>query len=229
VPTLLSAGPGDLLAGWTLTETNDGTGTNGNWLTISSPDPTNTLTSLPYGIRGDLVKFQFLSQAVVNPKHAFSVFQIDNSIYTNYSPTGQSFTLTNTNAFVTFFAPTPPLGTPVPWLMANGFSNNFANAEITDPNTNGLLVWQEYLAGLNPRDTNSTLRVRAIAAPQPGFPNEIIFRTVAGKTYRVEAAATLGNWLILEDNISGTGGDVSVFDYRNLSSVSSMYYRIAVY
>lgn len=226
-PLLLSAGPGDILSGWSLTETNDGTGTNGNWLTLSSPDPTNVLTSLPYGIRGDLIKFQFEDQAVVNPKHAFSLFQIDNSIYTNFPPSGQSFTLTNTNSFITVFAATPTNGTPVPWLIANGFSNNFAVAELTDLDGDGLLAWQEYLAGLNPNDPNSTLALRATAAP--GQPNQITFRTVVGKTYRVEAAVTLGNWINLQDGINGTGGDFPVLDGRNLSGVSTMFYRIAVY
>jgi hypothetical protein len=229
VPTLLSAGPGDILAGWSLTETNDGT--NGLWLTISSPDPTNLLTSLPYGIRGDLVKFQFANQAVVNPRHAFSFFTIDNSIYMNSAPTGQSFVLSTNGTFVTVFAPTPPMGTPVPWLMATGFTTNFANAELTDPNGNGLLVWQEYLAGLNPNDPNSTFEIRAVVASQPGQPtqNQITFSSVLGKTYRIESSVTLGNWSSLLDGINGTGGDITVLDNRDLSTVSAMYYRIAVY
>ena len=43
-PVLLSSGPGEILNGWSLSETNDGTGTNGTWLTLISADPTNVLT-----------------------------------------------------------------------------------------------------------------------------------------------------------------------------------------
>jgi hypothetical protein len=220
--------PGGLLNGWTSITTSDGT--NGFYLTLSSPDPTNALSSLPYGVRGDLVTFQFQHQAVPSGQQAFSLFQVDNSVYTNMPPSGQSFTLTNT-AFITIFPPTPPLGTPVPWLFSFGFTNTntLATAELSDPDGDGLFVWQEYLAGTNPTNAASSFVIRTIVVAQPGQPNQITFSTVLNRNYRVETATTLGNWSILQDGISGTGGDVSVSDERDLSGVKDVFYRIAVY
>src|ERR1039458_2758613 len=145
-----SSDPGDFLNGWTLTETNDHTGLR--TLTLLSPDPTNLLTSIPYGTMGDLATFNFEYPDLVTAKQAFSVFSVDNSVYTNMLPNGQSFVLQNGTNFMTTYPPAPPHGTPIPWLIAYGFTNNFAVAELSDPNGNGLAVWQDYLAGLNPLD-----------------------------------------------------------------------------
>ncbi|MEO6034122.1 MAG: vWA domain-containing protein, partial [Verrucomicrobiota bacterium] len=225
-PKLLSDGPGNILDGWSLTQTNDGLG--GQWLTISSDSTSN---SLPYGIRGDLVGFQFQHLAVPSGKDAFSLFEVDNSIYTNAMPLGRSFTL-NTNLFITVYPATPPLGTPVPWLRAHGFSGDPASAELSDPNGNGMFVWQEYLAGLDPNalpgDAHFAFVISSRVIPQPG-PPQIAFNTVVGRRYRVESATTLGFWTVLEDEIAGTGNVVSVADRRNLAGVSAVYYRAVVY
>jgi hypothetical protein len=224
-PSLASTGPGDILNGWSMTTTNDGTG--GWWLTMLSPNPTNATTSLPYGITGDLVNFQFQFQALPTGQQAFSLFDADNTVYSNLPPAGQSFVLSNTN-FITAYGPTPPYGTPVPWLIAHGFTNNFPAAELSDPNGNGMMVWQDYVAGLNPLDPNSKFVIRPLLATQPGQPNQITFSTALGRTYRVETALSLDSWTTLQDYISGTGGDVTVVDTRNLSGVSSVYYRVLV-
>lgn len=225
-PILLSNGPGDVLRGWSLTQMDDGT--NGQWLSITSPDPQSLLTSLPYGVRTDLVQFQFQHRAVPATNQAFSLFTVDNSIYTNMPPVGQSFTLA-TNSFITVYPVAPPHGTPVPWLYAHGFSNNLAVAEESDPNGNGLQVWQDYVAGLDPNDTNAVFIIRVFVAAQPAQPNVITFSTTTNRTYRVEWATTLGIWLTLQDGIVGTEGDVTVTDARNLSTVDAIFYRIGVY
>ena len=222
-PSILSNGPGDILSGWSLTETNDGAG--GQWVTLQSPSPSN---NIPYGIRGDFVKFQFQRQAVPSGQDAFSLFEIDNSIYTNALPLGRSFTL-DAIPFVTVYPETPPLGTPVPWLYALGYTNDLDLAELSDPTGKGMLLWQQYRAGLDPNDPDSVFAVREFIVSQPELPNQITFSTVLLHTYRVETATTLGNWSTLCDGIDGTGGDVTVLDGRNLSGVTTVYYRIAVY
>jgi hypothetical protein len=159
--------------------------------------------------------------------NAFSDFEVDNTLYTNTASTNfYGFILQNTNAFYTAYPAPPPHGTPIPWLLAYGFTNNFAAAELLDPNGNGLTVWQDYLAGLNPLDPNATFGVQVVAAPNPP---QIVFDTIAGRTYRLEWAASVnGPWLLLRDGIAGTGGSVIFTDLRNLSGVGASFYRVAV-
>ena len=71
----------EILSGWTMTETTD---TNGlRTLTMISSDTNNLLTSIPYAAFGDLVEFDFTYPDALTATQAFSVFTIDNSIYTN--------------------------------------------------------------------------------------------------------------------------------------------------
>ena len=223
--SLDSTGPGEILSGWTLTQTNDGAG--GQWLTLTSPNTTNLLTSIPYGAFGDLLTFSFQYPDQLTSQTAFSTFSVDNTIYTNPPSTGQSFVLANTNLFITYYGPPPPHGTPIPWLLAYGFTSDFTNAELSDVNGNGLAVWQDYVAGLNPLDTNSQFAVQ-FSKPASTGRQQITFSTVTGRTYRVEWATALNNWLILQDDINRTGGNVTYTDYRDLSNVGTVFYRVSV-
>ncbi|HUZ07121.1 MAG TPA: hypothetical protein VMV89_06500, partial [Candidatus Paceibacterota bacterium] len=159
--------------------------------------------------------------------NAFSEFDVDNTIYTNANGTNfYGFTMTNATNFITVYGVPPPHGTPIPWLMEYGFTTNYASAELLDPNGNGLQVWQDYLAGLDPLDTNSTFAVQMAPAQNPP---QIVFNTVVGRTYRIEWSASLsGNWTILRDGIAGTGGVITFTDLRDLSEVGAMFYRVAV-
>ncbi len=224
--SLSSSDPGNFLSGWSMTETTDNTGMR--TLTLVSPSPTNLLTSIPYGTFGELAAFHFQYPDLVTATQAFSAFSVDNTIYTNMLPNGQSFVLQNGTNFITSYPPPPPHGTPIPWLLAYGFTTNFAAAELSAPNHNGLAVWQDYLAGLNPIDPNSKFSVQ-LGGPPPLVQPVITFSTVVGRTYRLETATTLNNWSVLRDGFSGTGGNLSFTDLRNLSGVSAVYYRVAVY
>ncbi len=221
--SLESTNAGEMLEGWTLTQTNDGVG--GQWVLLSSPNPALLTNSITFADFGNLLSFSFQDPIVAS--NAFSDFEVDNTIYTNTSSTNfYGFTLLNTNNFYTYYPLPPPNGTPIPWLISYGFTNQFAAAELLDPNGNGLAVWQDYLAGLNPLDTNSTFNVQLAPTSSPP---QIVFPTVIGRTYRIDWATSLnGTWTVLLDGIQGTGSNVTYTDLRNLSGVTGMFYRVAV-
>lgn len=216
-----STNSGEILDGWAMTQTNDGAG--GQWALLSAPDPSNLTESIPFAAFGKLLTFSFRDP--ISASNAFSLLTVDNSIYTNTIGTNfYGFTLTNASGFITVYGAPPPYGTPIPWLISYGFTNNFTNAELLDPNNNGLAVWQDYLAGLNPLNTNSTFNTLFTSSSSPP---QISFNTVVGRNYRVEWAASLNeNWTVLRDGIPGTGGVVTFTDLRNLSSVGCMFYRV---
>jgi hypothetical protein len=64
-----------------------------------------------------------------------------------------------------------------------------------------------------------------------GWPvgNQITFTTALNRTYRVDTSTNLLTWQTLQDGIAGTGGNVTVFDNRNLSGTTHTFYRVAVY
>ena len=101
-----NTGTNEFLHGWAMTETNDPTGLR--TLTMLSPSPTNLLTSIPYGIMGELATFHFQYPDLLTAQNAFGSFTNDNSIYTNMLPNGQSFVFQGVTNFITPFPPTPP-------------------------------------------------------------------------------------------------------------------------
>jgi len=221
--TLESTGTNEILQGWSMTETADTAGFR--ILTITSPDTNNLLTSIPYAAFGDLVSFRFTYPDLVTATQAFSAFSLDNSVYANLLPSGQRLEMQSVTNFITLYPAAPPHGTPIPWLIYYGFTNNFAAAELIA--TNGLPVWQAYLAGLNP--TNPASRFELWTAFAPGQTPQVMFSTVAGRTYRLETASRLDRWSVLRDNMPGTGDHILFIDNRVLTGVKAVFYRVAVY
>lgn len=223
IPILRSAGPGDILAGWTLSETNDGAG--GFWLELNSPSPSLT-TSIPYATMGNLITF-WMRDLPAPPTNAFSVFEVDNSVYgTNVGH--QSFVLENANGFVVNY-PVLPYGTPVPWLMQHGFTGDFAAAEISDPDGDGVLTWQEYQANTDPRDAASAFKMLDLARTGPGGRYQVTFSTALYRRYRVEFSSDLETWQTLADNLIGTGSPQTVTDTHNPAIDTTLYFRAVVY
>lgn len=219
--TLMSTNSGEILHGWSLTETNDGAG--GTWLELTSPNPQSLTTSLPYGSLGNLVHFNF--RDVVSASNSFSRFDVDNAIYQTTG--GQRFVVENTNTFLTVY-PTLPFGTPVPWLIANGITNNFVDAEVADPDGDGVPTWQEYLANTNPRNPASVLAVRELDFDLYGR-GLITFSTAPLRRYRVETSTDLLFWEMVRDQIPGTGGEITVLDERYQPWVTQTFYRVVAY
>ena len=221
VTSLQSTNAGEILAGWSLNETNDGVG--GKWLLISSPNPQDLATSIPFASLGNLVEFKM--RDMLYSSNAFSFISVDNTIYTNTG--GQSFVFENTNLFAVSYT-NLPFGTPIPWLIAHGFTNNFEAAELSDPDGDGVLTWQEYRANTDPRDPNSKFVITSLDTALDGR-NQVTFISSTDRTYRVDASSDLFNWQVVEDSIAGTGASITVTDTRYLPGLTQIYYRVAVY
>jgi hypothetical protein len=221
--SLESTNAGDQLYGWSLTQTNDGAG--GQWALLTSSNQQDLGTSIPFADFGPLLTFTF--RDVISANTAFSVFSADNTIYTNTG--GQSFGFENTSSFITVY-PALPFGTPVPWLIQYGFTNaaNWAAYETNDVSGNGLMIWQDYVAGLNPTNASSVFAVQNLAPTGPFGQYQITFNTALNRTYRVEASSDLLTWQTVQDGIAGTGGNVTISDTRFLVA-TQMYYRVVVY
>jgi hypothetical protein len=221
VTSLQSTNAGEILAGWSLTETNDGAG--GKWLLLSSPNPQSLATSIPFAALGNLVEFKM--RDMLYSSNAFSFITVDNTIYTNTG--NQSFVFENTNQFVVAYTNLPH-GTPIPWLIAHGFTNNFAAAELSDPDGDGVLTWQEYQANTDPRDPNSKFIITSLDTAFDGR-NQVTFISSSNRTYRIEASTDLFNWQLVEDFIPGTGSTMTITDTRYVPGWTQIYYRVAVY
>ena len=82
--------------------------------------------------------------------------------------------------------------TPLWWLASLGYTNDFETAT-SAVGANGLPLWQSYLAGLDPLDPASQLRL--IAHPANGVGDVLSWTTVADRFYTLSCSTNLpGNF-----------------------------------
>jgi hypothetical protein len=110
------------------------------------------------------------------------------------------------------------------WEIAN-FGNLSRNGT-GDFDNDGLNDLEEYLAGTDPKDPSSNLKLKPVMYNGTSF--VVSFTAVAGKSYRVQFSHTLapGSWLNLADVApQATTGPVQVTD-ANASSSTARFYRV---
>ncbi len=117
-------------------------------------------------------------------------------------------------------------GTPTWWLSQYGWTSNFDAAALADADGDGQNALQEFLAGTDPADSASVLRVRIEAAPSTGS-MLLSWSSVAGKFYRIEQATDLaGSWTIGTGNIPATP-PVNTHEEQPPSG-AHVFYRVTV-
>ena len=107
-------------------------------------------------------------------------------------------------------------GIPRAWEIANGLSDSNAADASADPDHDGFTNRQEYLAGTNPHDGNSYLKIGQFNVIQNAngttATSTISWVPVAGRLYAVERSFDLTTWQVVADNIEATPPLNSVTD-----------------
>lgn len=107
-------------------------------------------------------------------------------------------------------------GTPHLYLFNHGgYTNGFENAALSDDDHDGMRAWQEWIAGTDPTNATSVLRI---------IPPDLTFIGVSGVTYMVEYSTNLVTWGNLQTNILGNGSAISVPS----ASGTNMFFRVRV-
>jgi hypothetical protein len=112
---------------------------------------------------------------------------------------------------------------PYWWLAANGYTQDMENAELLI-GLNGMAVWESYVAGLNPNDPSSQLRIRLereISATNP----VLRWNTVTGRVYSVLQSTNISSgFSIIASNLPAT---IQSFTNPAISS-SATFYRLKI-
>ncbi|MGD0059239.1 MAG: fibronectin type III domain-containing protein [Verrucomicrobiia bacterium] len=111
-----------------------------------------------------------------------------------------------------------------PGVDPTGRTTNNLSCATCDPDGDGQNNMQEYLAGTNPTNAASLLRIVSLA--QVAGNVQVSFTSVSGKYYTLERCQSLGGaWTTLVDNIPGTGSIRQATDVGGASQ-SVAFYRI---
>jgi hypothetical protein len=109
------------------------------------------------------------------------------------------------------------------WELRHDFSPAERTDAVQDADQDGHTNLQEYLAGTDPQDPASAMRIATCQMDASTF--RIDFTSALGKLYRVErvSSSQTENWEIVADNVAGTGGIVRVLDTKATGSLNWLY------
>ncbi len=117
---------------------------------------------------------------------------------------------------------------PDSWrLRYFGTVSNLLSQAAADADGDGANNWQEYVAGTDPLDASSCLRLSWASASQPGRARVLRWPTVAGKQYILEASPDLytPDWIPVSTN-SGSGTPIEF--QAGPGASSALFYRVRV-
>lgn len=113
------------------------------------------------------------------------------------------------------------------WLLQYGLPFDSAS-EAADPDHDGLNNWQEWVAGTNPTNDVSVLRILSASGTASGV--AVSWSSVANRSYSLEWAANLGAspaFSLLRSNITGSAGTTAWTDTNGVGSMPR-FYRVRV-
>mgnify|MGYP001275688998 CR=1 FL=1 len=119
----------------------------------------------------------------------------------------------------------PGTGEFIHWLVQHGLPSN-GSADLSDPDADGMNNQQEWIAGTNPTDSFSLLKL-LVPIPNP-LGTELKWSSVAGKSYSIERSEELSSsFSVIASNVPGLPETTSYVD-STATNISSQFYRVRV-
>jgi hypothetical protein len=104
----------------------------------------------------------------------------------------------------------------------------YGSADVTDPDGNGMNNWQEWIAGTNPRDAASVLRILSLTNDASG--RTITWQAATNVPYYLQCSTNLGAqppFVSIGSNVVGQTSNLSFTD-TNAVGKGPFFYRVGV-
>lgn len=140
----------------------------------------------------------------------------------------------NSTLFVSFAPQMAASNTPVPWMAGAGVFTNVTyptwdDAALGDQDLDGMLTWQELIAGTQPTNKNSLLKIVSETFSN-GVPRIAwLSSTGALAPYVIQLSTNLpgANWSSVSNNISATAGGTNEISIP-AAPTSPAFYRVTI-
>jgi hypothetical protein len=119
-----------------------------------------------------------------------------------------------------------PDGLPIPWLLTY-FGTTNVNAT-ADPTQKGMTIGQDYLAGTDPNDSNSVLRITAESFTVGGTNDSLTWDSVPTRLYHVQENVSLSQPAWFDSGvgpIAAAGGHSTTISFSETNN-AKRFYRI---
>jgi hypothetical protein len=116
---------------------------------------------------------------------------------------------------------------PYAWLQQYGLPTD-GSTDFTDPDHDGLNDWQEWVAGTDPTNATSTLRI--VYATNSVSGTVVNWTSVTNRTYWLESSTNLArspDFSLVQSNLAGQAGTTACTD-TNASGLPVRFYRVGV-
>jgi hypothetical protein len=203
---------------WSATAAGNPTPIGFSWRRIS---PSATFTNDLSPTRSSFFTFNSTARGFVLASNMLSTNYNCRLVISNAASIGQGIASTFT---VTVLADSDLDGVPDLWEIANGFSPTSPLDGDLDTDGDGMKNREEYIAGTNPTNALSYLKVDQLSVSSPA---EITFEAMSNRTYSILFTDHLGltTWQKLTDIVARTNNRVETVTDPN--PTASRYYRIA--
>jgi hypothetical protein len=121
---------------------------------------------------------------------------------------------------------TPASAISYAWLQQYGLAIH-ANTDTSDPDSDGMNNWQEWIAGTDPTSNLSVLQMLAPASTNSPDGILVSWQSVNNRTYYLQRAASLGGFSSIQSNLAGQAG-ITTFTDTNAAGSGPFFYRVGV-